>query len=365
MMSPRYLWKVFEAGKLKMLVSGRGRRGKLQACPFLTLSFRPEFHHRIRPCIIWSYLIHWRWQEFGRNILCWWFSWWSLEVRPREFVDDDDFLGDCLKWGQGYLLMMMIFLVIASSEAKGAMSAPKLGTIALQTHSDPIPCEIAFRTISAQNVKDILNTRLQHQETGKRGKMSSNPLRHLKRALSLKIEPIAALVLVWWPFSGLCVPIVDPKVKEDRVEALQNFFQVQIISNTRIIFIPLKILHITVNIIIFTSLPTLFRNTGTGRRTTGMLPSSSSVSSSTWSMWLVRYKIFLLQINCVVCWALEKFLTPYRQYTFQIYFVDLFLGGEFTTYGSDVGIIITKIIITITTFLIITSSWHQQWVAIS
>ena len=100
-MSPRYLWKVFEAGKLKMLVSGRGRRGKLQACPFLTLSFRPEFHHRFRPCIIWSYLIHWRWQEFGRNILCWWFSWWSLEVRPREFVDDDDFLGDCFKWGQG------------------------------------------------------------------------------------------------------------------------------------------------------------------------------------------------------------------------------------------------------------------------
>ena len=42
--------------------------------------------------------------------------------------------------------------------------------------------------------------------------------------------------------------------------------------------------HITVDIIIFTSLPTLFRNTGTGRRTTGMLPSSSSVSSSTWSM---------------------------------------------------------------------------------
>ena len=99
-------------------------------------------------------------------------------MRPRVFVDDDD------------------FLVIASSEAKGAMSAPKLGTIALQTHSDPIPCEIAFRTISAQNVKDILNPRLQHQETGKRGKMSSNPLRHLKRALSLKIEPIAALVLI-------------------------------------------------------------------------------------------------------------------------------------------------------------------------
>ena len=96
--------------------------------------------------------------------------------------------------------MMMIFLVIASSEAKGAMSAPKLGTIALQTHSAPIPCEIAFRTISAQNVKDILNSRLQHLETGKRGKISSNPLRHLNRALSLKIEPIAALVLIQRPF---------------------------------------------------------------------------------------------------------------------------------------------------------------------
>ena len=149
------------------------------------------------------------WSEAKGICWWWWFSWWLLEVRPRIFVDDDDFLGDCFKWGQ-----------------EGAMSAPKLGTIALQTHSDPIPCEIAFRTISAQNVKYILNTRFQHQETGKRGKMSSNPLRHLKRALSLKIEPIAALVLVWWPFSGLCVPIVDPKVKEDRVEALQNFFQV-------------------------------------------------------------------------------------------------------------------------------------------
>ena len=149
------------------------------------------------------------WSEAKGICWWWWFSWWLLEVRPRIFVDDDDFLGDCFKWGQ-----------------EGAMSAPKLGTIALQTHSDPIPCEIAFRTISAQSVKDILNTRFQHQETGKRGKMSSNPLRHLKRALSLKIEPIAALVLVWWPFSGLCVPIVDPKVKEDRVEALQNFFQV-------------------------------------------------------------------------------------------------------------------------------------------
>ena len=66
--------------------------------------------------------------------------------------------------------MMMIFLVIASSEAKGAMSAPKLGTIALQTHSAPIPCEIAFRTISAQNVKDILNTRFQQSTPGNRKK---------------------------------------------------------------------------------------------------------------------------------------------------------------------------------------------------
>ena len=74
----------------------------------------------------------------------------------------------------------------------------------------------------------------------------------------------------------------------------------------------------TVDIIIFTSLPTLLRNTGIGQRTTGMLPSSSSVSSSTWSMWLVRLDFFL-QINCFVCWALEKFLTLHRQ----IYFPDL------------------------------------------
>ena len=148
------------------------------------------------------------WSEAKGICWWWWFSWWLLEVRPRIFVDDDDFLGDCFKWGQG-------------------------GNVCSQTWDDcasnPFGSNPLWNCIShniGAKCKRYLNTRFQHQETGKRGKMSSNPLRHLKRALSLKIEPIAALVLVWWPFSGLCVPIVDPKVKEDRVEALQNFFQV-------------------------------------------------------------------------------------------------------------------------------------------
>ena len=63
------------------------------------------------------------------------------------------------------------------------------------------------------------------------------------------------------------------------------------------------------------------------------------------------------------CWKSISHLTG--KYIFQIYFVDFFLGGEFTTYGSDVGFIITKIIITITTFVIITTSWYQQYIVIS
>jgi len=73
--------------------------------------------------------------------------------------------------------------------------------------------------------------------------------------------------------SGLCVPIVDSKVKEDRVEALQNFFQKH------------------------------------GNR-----------SKNNWYAAKFFFCEFLNLVNVIG----------------QIYFVDFFLGGEFTTYGSDV-----------------------------
>ena len=204
-MSPRYLWKVFEAGKLKMLVSGRGRRGKLQACLFVTLSFRPEFHHRIRPCIIWSYLIYWRWQELLAEIFFvddadspgdrlkwwwwWWFSWWLLQVRPR---------GQCL--------------------------LPNLGRLRFKPIRLQSPVKLHFAQYQRKMLKIFWTHDFNTWKQEKEGKCLQ--IHWGIEALSLKFQPIAALVLIQWPFSGLCVPIVDPKVKEDRVEALQNFFQV-------------------------------------------------------------------------------------------------------------------------------------------
>jgi len=73
--------------------------------------------------------------------------------------------------------------------------------------------------------------------------------------------------------SGLCVPIVDPKTKKDRVDALHDFFQKH------------------------------------GNR-----------SKNNWYAAKFFFCEFLNLVNVIG----------------QIYFVDLFLGGEFTTYGSDV-----------------------------
>ena len=305
---------------------------------------------------------------------------WSIEddrsLAEIFFVDDSP--GDRLKWGQGNLLMMMIFLVIASSEAKGAMSAPKLGTIALQTHSDPIPCEIAFRTISAQNVKYILNTRFQHQETGKRGKMSSNPSsNHLQSIEAFKESPVPQ----YWTdccfsfdlmtfFRSLC------SNRRPKSEGGQSWSTSKLFSGFLIHYLlsfqirGSYLFHSRSYTSLWTSLssPPFHHSSETREQVEEQLVCCQvlllwvpQLGQCDWSG--TRFFCSKSTALFVDLWKSISHLTVKN--TFQIYFVDFFLGGEFTTYGSDVGFIITKIIITITTFLIITSSWHQQWVAIS
>ena len=129
-------------------------------------------------------------------------------------------------------------------------------------------------------------------------------------------------------YSGLCVPIVDPEVKEGRVGVLHNFFQVLISISTLLLqsqyfhcfyftlhcvfnfnclsnfifsiaFINFKqiplfiefhncLLHFISSISKILLFKMLFRSMGTVQRTTGTQPSSFSASSSTLSTWSVR-----------------------------------------------------------------------------
>ena len=129
------------------------------------------------------------WSEAKDICWWWWFSWWLLQVRPR---------GQCL--------------------------LPNLGRLRFKPIRLQSPVKLHFAQYQRKMLKIFWTHDFNTWKQEKEGKCLQ--IHWGIEALSLKFQPIAALVLIQWPFSGLCVPIVDPKVKEDRVEALQNFFQV-------------------------------------------------------------------------------------------------------------------------------------------
>ena len=292
------------------------------------------------------------WSEAKGICWWWWFSWWLLEVRPRIFVDDDDFLGDCFKWGQGGNVCSQTWDDCASNPFG---SNPLWNCI---SHNISAKCKRYFKhTVSTPGNRKKRENVFKSIEAFKESPVPQN---WTNCCFSFDLMTF---------FRSLC------SNRRPKSEGGQSWSTSKLFSGFLIHYLlsfqirGSYLFHSRSYTSLWTSLssPPFHHSSETREQVEEQL-----VCCQVLLLWVPQLgqcdwsgTRFFLQINCFVCWALEKFLTPYRQYTFQIYFVDFFLGGEFTTYGSDVGIIITKIIITITTFLIITSSWYQQCIVIS
>ena len=293
------------------------------------------------------------WSEAKGICWWWWFSWWLLEVRPRIFVDDDDFLGDCFKWGQGGNVCSQTWDDCASNPFG---SNPLWNCI---SHNISAKCKIYFKhTVSTPGNRKKRENVFKSIEAFKESPVPQN---WTNCCFSFGLMTF---------FRSLC------SNRRPKSEGGQSWSTSKLFSGF--------LIHYLLSFQIRGSY--LFHS----RSYTSLWISLSSPPFQHFSETreqveeqLVCCQVLLLWVpqlgqcdwsgNIFFCskstalfvdlWKSISHLTVKN--TFQIYFVDFFLGGEFTTYGSDVGIIITKIIITITTFLIITSSWHQQWVAIS